>query len=318
MSAWRPTASQAARRARADLLARVRAHFAAAGVLEVETPALSRAGTTDPNIDSASVVGAVSGHLHTSPEFAMKRLLAAGSGDCFQVARVFRVGEQGARHNPEFSLLEWYRLGYSLADITSDTLAVLESAWGRTVDATQLSLREACTTLGGYDPFDPDVPSLRGLLEAAGHGAPIGLAEDEVDAWLDCAFSTLVAPRFEPDRLTCVAGYPASQASLARVEQTASGPVALRVEVFYGDLELGNGFEELLDADEQRTRFERERAQRFDNGRDSPAVDTHLIDAMQHGLPACAGMAIGVDRVLMAALGAGHIDEVLNFPWGRA
>lgn len=300
------------------MLARVRAHFAEAGVLEVETPALSCAGTTDPNIDSAAVVGALSGHLHTSPEFAMKRLLAAGCGDCFQVARVFRVGEQGARHNPEFTLLEWYRLGHTLADITADTLAVLDAAWGRPLEATQMSLREACTTLGGFDPFAPDLSLLRGLLAAAGHGAPIGLAEDAVDAWLDFAFSTLVAPRFEPDRLTVVSGYPASQASLARVEQSASGPVALRVEVFFGDLELGNGFEELLDADEQRTRFERERAQRLASGRDSPAVDAHLIDAMRHGLPACAGMAIGVDRVLMAALGADHIQDVLNFPWGRA
>ncbi|MEM6986229.1 MAG: EF-P lysine aminoacylase EpmA [Pseudomonadota bacterium] len=316
---WRPSASQSARVARAEMLARVRAHFAAQQVLEVETPLLSHAGTTDPNIGSARVrCGAIDGYLQTSPEFAMKRLLADGCGDCYQIARVFRAGERGARHNPEFSLLEWYRVGFSLADLVDDTLAVLEAALGKAMPATQLSFAGACRERGGFDPIDADVEAMRAALTAAGAALPVGLGDDEVDGWIDLAFSTLVASTFAADAVTVVSGYPASQASLAKVVEGDAGPVALRAEVYVGALELGNGFEELLDADEQLERFQSERAARLAAGRDAPPVDQHLIAALRAGMPACSGMALGLDRVLMVALGETDIDAVLNFPWGRA
>lgn len=319
MDQWRPTASDAARRARANLLARLREYFARAQVLEVETPILSAAGTTDPNIDSARVsCGAVSGYLHTSPEFAMKRLLADGCGDCYQIARVFRAGELGAWHNPEFTMLEWYRVGYSLDQIIDDTLAVLHTAFEKEWPVQHWSFRDACLGFGNFDPFDPEVEQIQYALTTAGQALPIGLDASQADAWIDCAFSVLVAPRFASDEITVVSGYPPSQASLAKIASGPDGYRALRAEVYVGELELGNGFEELTHAGEQRARFEREREQRLAVQQHAPPLDQNLIDAIQTGLPACSGMALGLDRVLMSALGLDRIDGVLNFPWGRA
>ncbi len=319
MTDWRPSASQGAREARARLLRRLRDHFDLEDVLEVETPLMSSAATTDPNIDSAEVVcGAISGFLHTSPEFAMKRLIADGCGDCYQIARVFRAGESGSRHNPEFTLLEWYRLGYTLADIGRDLVRVLSAAFGRELDCDHWSYRDACRELGGFDAFDLNLPVLKARLADAGVPKPIGLDDGQTDAWIDYAFSALVAPHFAGNRLTLVSGYPATQASLAAIEQTPDGAVALRTEAYMGELELANGFEELRDANEQRARFEAERQARLAVGQAAPPLDTHLIAALANGLPSCSGMAVGLDRVLMVLLGEPRIDGVLNFPWGRA
>ncbi len=319
MAAWRPTASQAARVARAQMLARLRAHFSSEHVLEVETPMLSASGTTDPHIDSATVTcGSASGYLHTSPEFAMKRLLADGCGDCYQIARVFRAGESGHRHNPEFTLLEWYRLGFDLAAISADLVAVLAVALDRELICDCWSFESACKQLGGFDARNVEVNQIVRKLQDANVPLPIGLDNDDVDGWLDYAFSTLVAPRFDPAHVTLVNAYPPSQASLAAIGESDDGPVALRVEAYVGGLELANGFEELRDATEQRARFDAERARRASLGHTAPPRDDHLISALAHGLPACSGMAVGLDRVLMVALGEAHIESVLNFPWGRA
>lgn len=319
MSDWRPSASQRAREARAQLLRRLRDHFDREHVLEVETPQLSRAATTDPNIDSAAVTcGPVEGYLHTSPEFAMKRLIADGCGDCYQIARVFRAGESGRRHNPEFSLLEWYRLGFSLADIGRDVVSVLSIALDRELDCDHWSYREACDQLGGFDAFDVDVMALKTRLTQAGVPLPVGLDTVQADPWIDYAFSALVAPRFAVDRVTLVSGYPATQASLAAIDSSGAVPVALRTEAYMGELEVANGFEELRDADEQHARFTAERDARQSAGQAAPPLDDNLIAALAHGLPPCAGMAVGLDRLLMVLLGESHIEAVLNFPWGRA
>lgn len=301
------------------MLSRLRSHFEAQAVLEVETPILSSAGTTDPNIDSAVIqCGVVSGYAHTSPEFAMKRLLADGCGDCYQIARVFRAGEQGARHNPEFTLLEWYRLGFSLADIAEDTVAVLSAAFGRELSVRRLGFRAACREFGNFDPFECDVDTIRRALVQGNIPLPAGLGLEETDGWIDFAFSMLVAPQFQPDEVTLVSGYPPSQASLAALGQDDNGTIALRVEAYIGPLELANGFEELRDASEQAERFEDERAVRLAAGQHAPPLDTRLIAALDHGLPPCAGMAVGLDRVLMAMLALDDISSVMNFPWGRA
>lgn len=317
---WRPTATFDVLRLRAQALARVREHFAATGALEVETPVLVRAAVTDVHLEALAVGeagGRTIGYLQTSPEYAMKRLLCAGSPDIYQVCHVFREGERGRRHNPEFTMVEWYRLGIDHHALMDDVERLLRRLIephrpvGPTVKVTYV---DAFQRVLGLDPLACDVAALRRAIDAHGGSVPPSMRDAGRDDLLDLAMGTLVADTFAPDRITFLHDFPASQAALARIR----GPVASRFEAFWGPLELANGFHELGDAVEQRARFTADLAARQARGRPQRAADEHFLAALAAGLPACAGVALGFDRVVMTAVGAACIDDVVAFPFERA
>jgi len=308
-------------RLRARLLQRTRAFFDARGLLEVETPQLSTAAATDLHLESLVAqrpAGPRLGWLHTSPEFPMKRLLAAGAGDIWQLARVFRGAESGRRHNPEFSLLEWYRVGWNagaLMDEVEEFLQAVGNGGEIPSSARRLSYREAFLAYAGFDPFTADTYAIGRALVEHGVSMPDGLGDDRA-ACLDLALATLVEPALDPRQPTFIHDFPASHAALARI-RPGDPPVAERFELFLGGMELANGFHELTDAAEQAIRFEADLAARRELGLVEPPMDRRLVAAMAHGLPGCAGVALGFDRLVMILAGASHIDEVLAFPWGR-
>lgn len=341
---WRPTATLETLRLRARLLAAVRAFFAARGVLEVETPCLGGAAVTDPHLHSlTTALGGGGGlertlYLQTSPEYAMKRLLAAGSGPIYQLARAFRDGEAGRRHNPEFTLLEWYRPGFDhhrlmdeveeLLAATLEERAAAEPGGPELAEpirpAERLTYAEAFRRHAGVDPFADPVARLAEAAREAAGGAVPELGDDR-DAWLDLLMATTVERRLGWDggraHPTFVHDFPASQAALARVREPLpeGGPaVAERFELFVAGLELANGFHELADPAEQRRRFERDLARRRAAGLPEPPIDERLLAALEAGLPDCAGVALGFDRLVMLAAGARSIEEVLAFPIDRA
>jgi lysyl-tRNA synthetase class 2 len=323
MSDWQPSASFDALHLRARLNATIRTFFAERSVLEVETPILSQAGNTEPNI--ASFAPEFSGRtdgtprtrwLRTSPEYPLKRLLAAGVGDCYELGRVFRDGEVGGRHNPEFTMLEWYRLDWDHLRLARETVELVRTALalvGRSADAEVVGYRDLYLRELGVDPMTATDESLRNALDDVAID-PSGLVRDD---WLDLLMTHRIQPRLSRDAILVVRDYPASQCALARVRH-GEPPVAERFELYLGPLELANGYHELADADEQRRRFERDLAIRAGRSVATPAVDRRLLDALAHGLPDCAGVALGVDRLLMAMLETSEIAEVLAFGFGRA
>jgi lysyl-tRNA synthetase class 2 len=314
---WRPRATLAAMRTRARLYAAFRDYFAAHGVLEVETPILSEAATVDPQIDSFALRAGPDGvrWLQTSPEFAMKRLLAAGSGPIWQLARVFRAGECGRHHQPEFTLLEWYRPGWDHRQLMDEVESLLRTVgvaapgpWPR------VSYREAFQRHAGVDPFEADLVELRAACtrRAAYTGDPAPR-----EFYLDLLMAHAVGPRLGWERPEFMFDFPASQAALARV-RAGSPPLAERFELFWKGLELANGFYELTDAREQRSRFLAHQQARRAEGREVPPYDERLIAALEAGLPDCAGVALGVDRLLMLLLGLPSVADVLAFDHERA
>jgi len=318
---WQPSASLDTLRLRAGMLARVRGYFAGEGVVEVETPLLSRAAVTDVHLESvpATVAGIGPMFLHTSPEYAMKRLLAAGLGDCYQVCRVFRDGERGSLHNPEFTMIEWYRLGRDASGLMDDVEALVGHVVGdlRPLPrAERLTYRDAVHGLCGIDAMTSGAGEIAGALLAHGIDTPPTLLEDR-DALLDLLVSTVAGPRLGLTRPTFVYDYPASQAALARI-RPGDIPVAERFELYLDGIELANGFHELGDAAEQRRRFEGDLALRAATGKPSRPVDERLLAALARGLPDCAGVALGFDRLVMAALGLDSIDQVMAFTSDRA
>lgn len=320
---WRPCASPQTLHARAELLARLRAFFAGRGVLEVETPLLSRAGSTDPALASFRTrytgPGAPSGAerwLPTSPELHMKRLLAAGSGPIYQVCKVFRDGESGRLHNPEFTMLEWYRPGFDhhqLMDEVEALVRVLLAPYRDCPPALRLSYGEAFERFCGLDPHAATEAELARRAEEQGIRAPSGL--EGRDGWLDLLLTHTVEPALRAHALCLIYDYPASQAALARVRSGAP-PVAERFELYLDGIELANGFHELGDADEQARRFDADLARRAPGP--CPPADDRLLDALRHGLPDCAGVALGLDRLLMLALQLPDLARTLAFPWDRA
>jgi len=314
---WRPTAGVDALGLRARLLSRVRGFFAERDVLEVETPALARAGASDPHIASLTTICASVGRLYlqTSPEFAMKRLLAAGSGPIYQICRAFRDGERGRLHNPEFTLLEWYRPGFDHHRLMDELDALVDRVLGPGPPARRLTYRDAFVARVGIDPFAADTRALGARARDA------GLILDEPDAadrdtLLEFLFSHAVQPALGDGRV-CVYDYPASQAALARVREDEP-PVAERFELFVDGLEIANGYHELADAEEQRARFTADDRSRAEGGLDRMPADERLLAALSHGLPDCAGVAVGLDRLFMIAAGARSIDAVMAFPVDRA
>ena len=325
---WGPSAGLEALRLRARVYALVREFFAARGVLEVETPVLSEAGNTEPNIDSFST--GFSGHrdagsprrwLRTSPEYPLKRLLAAGIGDCYELGRVFRNGEAGGRHNPEFTMLEWYRVGWDHLRLAEETVELVQQALalaGRRAGVVSTTYRELFLQGAGVDPFLADEAQLRAPLADVGIDAE-GLGRDD---WLDLLMTHRIQPHFPADRITVVHDWPASQCALAKIRAPAAGgegpAVAERFELYLGRFELANGYHELTDPDEQRARFERDNRVREARGAVRPPLDERLLAALAAGMPDCAGVALGVERLLMALAGTDRIADVLAFDFARA
>lgn len=324
---WRPSASIEALRQRAQLLQSLRVYFAAAGVLEVETPYISVHGTVDPQIDAIPVQALVtangyqqaSQYLHTSPEFAMKRLLAADVGDIYQIARVFRDGEAGRHHNPEFTLLEWYRVGFDhqvlMRDVDQLVQMVAEDI-RPLAESQYVSYQALFLQHTGVDVLaEPSsvIQRLQTWLATADHGLQHDSLPlcDDYNELLDMVMSFYIQPMLGRDHLCFVYDYPASQASLANIRHEDN--VAERFEVFLDGVELGNGFHELLDADEQAARFQQEQAQRATLGKPLIPYDEHLIAALHAGMPECAGVALGVDRLMMALYGHDSIAQTLAF-----
>ena len=318
---WRPTAGPDIARLRAAMLDRARQFFKAQSVLEVDTPALSGAAVSDPHIESVSVSLALDQtrpfYLHTSPEFCMKRLLCAAFPDIYQVCKVFRDGEAGRTHQPEFTMVEWYRLGFNLEQIIRDTIDFIAAVLHDETlsdSAISLSYQEAFLEFAGCEPLTADVATLSGL---AGADADLRLSVgDDRDAWLDLLLDLEVVPRFAPDRLTVLRHYPISQAALAR-PCPMNNKLADRFEIFLGPCELANGYVELTDPAEQLRRFASDQLARKSNGQEQRPVDNAFVAAMQTGLPACAGVAAGFDRMLMIHAGTDDIRKVQTFAFAE-
>jgi elongation factor P--(R)-beta-lysine ligase len=318
---WRPSAPLANLKRRAQILALIRQFFAERDVWEVDTPQLSAGASTDPNLDSLVCAYCGPGAppdgrlwLHTSPEFAMKRLLAAGSESIYQICHAFRGGERGRRHNPEFTLLEWYRTGFDHHQLMAEVAALAEQVLGPHPRCT-LSYREAFRQYAQVDPWEASEAQLLEAARVRGVAPPAQLQGH--DACCDLLFSHVIGPALRPDAFTFIVDFPPTQAALARV-RADEPPVAERFELFIGGMEIANGFHELVDPLEQRRRFEQEQASRQSAGLPLPALDARLIAALEAGLPPCAGVALGLDRLLMLACGAVSIDEVIAFPIERA
>lgn len=314
---WQPTATLAAGKVRADMLAAARKFFADNNVLEVETPVLARAAVTDLQIESIGATltadPAHSYFLHTSPEFAMKRLLCAGWPDIYQICRVFRDGEVGERHQPEFTMVEWYRRDWSFSAMMRHTVAFLHhllKAQEDTLPVTYLAYRDAFVRYLTLDPFTASIDELQ--LASGADAALVAALGDHRDSWLDLLLSTRIAPRFARQAITVVHHYPASQAALARV--CPDDPqVADRFEVFCGELELANGYCELGDALEQRRRCEQDQLERERQGRPLRPLDEEFLAALSAGLPPCCGVAVGFDRLVMLRLRTNRLRDAQTF-----
>lgn len=314
---WQPTLDPALAKLRADMLVRCRAFFRANDVLEVDTPALSRSAVSDPHIESIAATLALdknaAHYLHTSPEYCMKRLLCAGFPDIYQICKVFRDNEVGRHHQPEFTLIEWYRLGFGLKQISSDTLAFIASTLERPTlagDAVRMDYADAFKEFAGCDPFSA---GLQELIEITGADAAlIESVGDDKDSWLDLILDLKVVPNFATDRLTVLSHYPLSQAALAR-QCPADPATADRFEVFLGHFELANGYVELTDANEYARRFASDQAARKLRGQTRRPLDNQFLDAIRDGLPECAGVAVGFDRLVMIHAGTSDISDVQTF-----
>ena len=324
---WRPSASMMALKERARLLREVRAYFDARGVMEVETPILSSSATVDVYIDSFATEFCPIGHgksqlcyLHTSPEFAMKRLLAAGSGDIYSLGRVFRNGEAGGRHNPEFTMLEWYRMGMNDQRLMDDVADLLSSVC-HFREVRRCSYGELFKQYLGVNPYNATDEVLGQLVSKKVDAKLQGLERSDC---LDLLFAKFVEPNLGSGDSEVLEGYfvydyPATMSALARLATSRNGhPVAARFELFVNGVELANGYHELLDAQEQKKRFEKEQQKRQERGYDIYPYNKHMLAALTHGMPDCAGVAMGIDRLLMLMLGTDNINDVLAFDFDRA
>lgn len=312
-------------RLRARLYPMIRSFFAARGVLEVETPIFSAGANTEPNIESFHVHfsgplpdgGPRTRWMRTSPEFALKRLLAQGIGDCYELGRVFRDGEAGRRHNPEFTLLEWYRLGWSHLDLATETCELIERALAlvdRRPRREVHSYRALYQAAFGFDAFTAPIEALKAPL------ADRGIVADDLsrDDWLDLLMTHRLQVEFEDDVIRVIHGFPPSQCALARIVGQGDAAVAARYEVYLGGSELANGYHELTDAAEQRARFESDNHRRRARGQAQLPIDEHLLAALDAGLPDCAGVALGIDRLLMEMCDTDRIADVLAFDFAHA
>lgn len=317
---FKPSAKREALAARARLYAQIRQFFTERDVLEVETPIWSQAAVTDLHLASVpaqvQLEGRnVQGYLHTSPEFAMKRLVAAGYGSIFQICKVFRDAERGRRHNVEFSMLEWYRPEWTLDALMQELTDLLSVIFAQPVEPELRSYREAFLARVQLDPITASVKQLKD--RARDLGLNIDLGEDRL-AWLDLIFSHFIEPTLGIDVPLYLTEFPAEMASLAQVKVDAFGNrVAARFELYIDGLEIANAYDELADADEQAKRFAADNLARQARGLPEMPVDQHLLAALRE-FPACAGIALGLDRLLMVLLDTRRIDRVIGFTSERA
>lgn len=286
-------------RLRAELSARIRAHFAARGILEVQTGLITRYGVTEVHLASLALDDGR--YLRCSPEFAHKRLLASGLGDLYELGQVFRAGEHGRLHREEFTMLEWYRLGWDWQRLAGEVLELITLALGAARPVQWISWRQLALQSLGFDPLDNPGACALALAEA-----PAGMDRPEQLDWL---FSLRIQPRLPADSVIVVHGFPACQAALARLDPDDPG-VAQRFEVFVDRVELANGYQELTDPVEQHTRFEHDQQRRMRLGLPAMPIDATLLDALERGLPECAGVALGFDRLVMLAAGDDQLLDI--------
>ena len=329
---WRSTATLELIRKRARMLQTIRAFFAERDVLEIETPLLASSAVTDPHVDSMEVMqGDKTYYLNPSPEYCMKRFVSEHRCSVYQIGKCFRRGENGPRHNPEFTMLEWYRVGFSLEQLMAETellISQLARSLGRPPLSTRrISYRQLFEQATGLNPHRCSIGQLADFARHYHLDIPQGMSEAdatglkavlEKEAWLDWLMSTVVTDSLPADQLTTIVDFPESQCALARQANNAQGElVSRRFECYIGKLELANGYDELTDYGEQRQRFELDNNKRHILGKPLVQYDRLILQALEHGMPDCAGVAIGLDRLLMALANRGSIQQVLSYAWTR-
>lgn len=319
-SSWHPSASIETLKARARLVRQIQRFFDERGFLEVDTPLMCSSTGTDPNIESISVLFHRFGdrhptpyYLQSSPEFAMKRLLAAGSGPIYQICKAFRNGEVGRYHNPEFTMLEWYRPGWDDHALMEEVADLLKLILG-CERVEKLTYREIFQHFFNLDPFHASIEDLQDLVRQNNLEAELSLSRD---GWLQLVMSHFIEPQLGQTIPTFIYDFPASQAALARIKPE-NNLLAARFEVYVKGIELANGFHELLDADEQRTRFLQDLENRKTQNQPITPLDELFLSALKAGLPDCSGVALGVDRLIMLTLNQPSIDQVLSFDFLRS
>lgn len=322
MLSWHPSATLEALRLRADILATIRQFFAKRQVLEVETPLLCQTSVTDPFIHSLPVFPSLTKthpyFLQTSPEYAMKRLLAAGSGAIYQICKAFRQEELGRFHNPEFSLLEWYRPGfnhYQLMDEVDELLQIIL----KVKSAEKISYESLFQTKCHINPHTISLEKLKACCKQYSiyfENNDNDNDNDNKDTWLNLLLSHYIEPTLGEDRPCFIYDFPPSQAALAKIQQTPI-PRAARFEVYFRGIELANGFYELQDAKEQRSRFIKNNQDREQLGHTPMSIDELFLAALEAGLPDCSGVALGIDRLMMLAAKTNHIADILSFDFTR-
>lgn len=313
-SLWQPSASLDMLRARASLYQQIRSFFSDRDVLEVDVPVLASAAVTDPHIDSITArCGESDVYLQTSPEFFMKRMLCAGSGPIFSLGKAFRNGEVGRKHNPEFTMLEWYRPGLDDQQLMDEVQALMLSV----LEIGQIQRLSYQQVFEKHLHIDPHTASLEQLRQLAKQHADIDWDDNCRDTWLDILMTHVIEPKLG-DGLVFIYDYPATQCALARVMPNEAGlPVAKRFEAYINSIELVNGYWELTDAAEQKRRFKADVERRRELHLPVYPQDQKLLDALGEGMPDTAGVALGVDRLLMIQQGAKRLDDVLSFGFER-
>lgn len=319
---WQPTMDWQNAKQRAHILAQIRSFFLALDIIEVETPLLSHATVTDVHLDAFSTLYNYSAESHcdestnlyaqTSPEFAMKRLLASGYGCCYQICKAFRHEQQGRYHNPEFTMLEWYRVGFDHFQLMDEVAELLSSVLG-CQQVERISYQELFIREVAIDPLMTNRDELIRIISAHDKLSDWIEQEDCLDTLLQFIMAELIEPNIGDNKPCFVYNFPASQASLAKIS-LKDPRVAERFECYFKGIELANGFHELTDVAQQKLRFEQDNQTRTTLGKIEQDIDQHFISALEHGLPACAGVALGIDRLVMLALTVNKIDQVITFP----
>lgn len=304
---------------RAALLGKARAFFSERGVLEADCPALSHASPIDLHIDvmTVSVNESETGYLHTSPEYGMKRLLALGMGDIYQISHVYRAAEFGPLHNPEFTMAEWYRIGMTFPELMEETLAFIRLFLGE-MSSSYLRYRDALIHYAGIDYVDASCSELLACAEKHKLGLPKDADTWDKDTLLQLLVSFLVEPHLGKDRLDVLYDFPATQAALARTKDLEKEQVAMRFEVYFRGIELANGYHELTDPVEQRKRLEQSVQARIAAGKDPLKIDEHFLNALETGIPDCCGVAVGFDRLMLLRHNKENLRDVLPFTWENA
>lgn len=304
---------------RARMLAKARAFFSERGIIEVDCPLLTSNASVDLHIDLISALfgGEETRYLHSSPEYGMKRLLSEGIGDCYQLAHVFRDGEVGHKHNPEFMMAEWYRQGVGFEDFILETIDFIKLFLGD-LEHVVVSYKQLFEEHLGLDPFKASDDVLMAAIQKSGISYYPSILEEGRDALLNLLLGALIEPKLGKDKLTVLAYYPESQAALAKAALVDGDRVAKRFEVYYQGVELANGYDELADAKEQRRRLTEANEERLKHGKRQLPIDEAFLAALEQGLPEACGVAVGFDRLMMLRHKRDKISDVIAFDWAQA